>query len=64
MSAQILDWSKYGRPPPPASVEYSERGGRIHCYAAFTTEQWEEVKKRIDAQVEFWKQGDKNNGNN
>jgi len=57
--SHVIDWSKYGRgkkPEKPAyQITYRGDGERTWCTAVFPIERFDEVKHRIEAQIDFWK---------
>lgn len=56
--SNVIDWTKYGRtkPTPPAyEITYHGDSDRTWCTARFPLERYEEVKGRIEEQIQFWK---------
>lgn len=55
----VIDWSNYGRGKKPESpayeIAYHGDGERTWCTAIFPIERFEEVKDRIQTQIDFWK---------
>jgi hypothetical protein len=54
-----IDWSTYGRVKPRQRVDvevvYTGDGSRTWCVAKFPIERFDEVKERIQTQIDYWK---------
>lgn len=57
--SSVIDWSKYGRGKKPEKpgyeITYHGDGERTWCTAIFPMERYDEVKQRIDQQIQYWR---------
>jgi len=61
--SQVIDWSKYGlfffKQKPAYEITDHGDGERTWCTAIFPIDRFDEVKVRIETQIEFWRDAPK-----